>query len=196
MRDALVAFRPGGQGTPPPQQPDRRTNPGNLLGTFACYPELAHAYLTFNGHVLYQSSLPARAREILILRVAVLRRCAYEWAQHVVLGGSAGLTAEEIDWIVEGPERPEWDALDRSLLHAVDQLVTGAQIADGTWADLAQYLDERQRMDLVFTVGAYKTLAMALLSFGVDPDIEIIPNLPATTGAWSRHGDQPNEGTP
>ena len=125
----------------------------------------------------------------------MLRKCEYEWAQHVVLGAEAGLTAQEIDWIVEGPETPEWDALDRSLLRAVDELLDQAQVSDATWAELARHLEELQLMDLVFTVGAYETLAMAFRSFGVEPDTELVPYLPVTTGAWDRGDRQPSEGT-
>jgi AhpD family alkylhydroperoxidase len=169
MHEALAAFRPAVPGSDPPSQ--RQRDPGNLLGTFACYPELAKAYLTFNGHVLFRSSLPARTREILILRVAARRRCEYEWAQHVRLGAAAGLTAEEISRIAEGSEDPEWEMSDRSLLRSVDELLDGAQISDGTWTNLTRHLDERQLMDLVFTVGAYETLAMALRSFRVESDV-------------------------
>ncbi len=123
------------------------------------------------------------------------RRCEYEWAQHVRLGTVAGLTAEEIGWIVEGPESPEWDLSDRSLLRAVDELVDGAHIHDGTWTDLARYLNERQLMDLVFTVGAYETLAMALRSFRVESEVELPSTLAATTGAWDGLVVQSNEGT-
>ncbi len=170
MHEALAAFRPAGSGGAP-SPPQGRRDPGNLLGTFACYPELAKAYLTFNGHLLFRSSLPPRTREILILRVAVRRRCEYEWAQHVRLGAVAGLTAEEISRIAEGPEDPEWEMSDRSLLRSVDELLDGAQISDGTWTNLTRHLDQRQLMDLVFTVGAYETLAMALRSFRVESDV-------------------------
>jgi AhpD family alkylhydroperoxidase len=178
MQSALAAFRPpaGAERPSPPTGRDRK--PGNLLSTFACYPELAKAYLTFNGHVLYSSSLSPRQRELLVLRVAVLRQCEYEWTQHVSLGADAGLTTEEIGRIVEGPERIEWDVQERSLLRAVDELLDGAVVSDATWADLVQHLDEHQLMDLVFTVGAYETLAMALRSFGVEPDDKIVPRLP------------------
>ena len=126
---ALAAFRSPSTERVSSPSPKRRTSPGNnALGTFACYPELAKAYLTFNGHVLYGSSLPARMRELLVLRVAVLRRCEYEWAQHVVLADTAGISPQEIDWIVEGPDRPEWGELDRSLLRAADELVAEADV--------------------------------------------------------------------
>jgi AhpD family alkylhydroperoxidase len=192
MHDALAAFRPPSKERTPPSAPARRRNPGNALGTFARYPALARAYLTFNGHVLYGSSLPARMRELLILRVAVLRKCEYEWAQHVVLAENAGISPQEIDAIVEGPERPEWGELDRSLLRATDEMLAEAEVSDATWAVVARHLDELQLMDLVFTVGAYDALAMAFRSFRVEPDVELVPNLPATTGAW----DSPREGSP
>jgi len=195
MDAALAAFRPAARAAAPASPPQPRRNPGNLLGTFARYPELAKAYLTFNGHLLYGSSLPPRAREILVLRVAFLRRCEYVWAQHVRLGDMAGLTAGEIGRIAEGPEQPDWDAGDRSLLRAVDELVGAAHISDGTWADLAHHLDERQLMDLIFTVGAYETLAMAIRSLGVEPDAELTPDLPATSGAWDGPLVQASEGT-
>jgi alkylhydroperoxidase family enzyme len=129
-------------------------------------------------------------RELLVLRLAVLRRCEYEWAQHVVLADTAGISPQEIGWIVEGPDSPEWGELDRSLLRAADELVAEAEVSDVTWAALAQHLTEHQLMDLVFTVGAYEALAMAFRSFRVEPDIDLVPNLPVTTGAW----DRPNEG--
>jgi len=190
MQDALTAFRPPGNGEPSTPPAEGRPRAGNALGTFACYPELAKAYLTFNGHILFASSLSARQRELLILRVALLRRCEYEWAQHVVLGANAGLTSDEIGWIVEGPERPDWDVLDRGMLRAVDELLERAEVSDSTWAELALHLDEHQLMDLVFTVGAYETLAMAFQSFGVEPDVDLVPFLPVNTGAWVRDGLQ------
>jgi AhpD family alkylhydroperoxidase len=189
MHDALAAFRqPSREGAPLPS-PNRRRSPGNALGTFARYPALAKAYLTFNGHVLYGSTLPARTRELLVLRVAVLRRCEYEWAQHVVLAGTAGISTVEIGWIVEGPEGPEWGELDRSTLRAADELLADAEVNDATWTALALHLDQLQLMDLVFTVGAYEALAMAFRSFRVEPDIELAPYLPAASGAW----DPPSE---
>ena len=43
---------------------------------------------------------------------------------------------------------------------------------DETWAALGEYLSDRQRMDFVFTVGAYAMLAMAFNTFGVQLEKE------------------------
>jgi alkylhydroperoxidase family enzyme len=179
MREALAALRPPEPRHPLPGRRPDRPKGLNVLGTLAHHPALTRAYHTFNGHVQFATTLSARQRELLVLRVAVVRGAAYEWAQHVLLAGDAGLDGDEIARIAEGPEGPEaagWSPLDRALLAAVDELLDDARVADGTWRVLAGELDERQLMDLVFTVGAYDVLAMALRSFGVELDDDLRPD--------------------
>jgi 4-carboxymuconolactone decarboxylase len=43
-------------------------------------------------------------------------------------------------------------------------------ITEPVWAELAQHFEERQRMDLVFTVGQYTQVSMLLNTFGVQLD--------------------------
>ncbi len=173
MRDAIAALRPANPTHPfPPRDPDRPKGL-NVLGTFAHHPALARAYHTFNGHLLYATTISVRQRELLVLRVAELRQCEYEWAQHAVLAADAGLTDDEVARIKAGPDAPGWSALDRALLSAADELVRDARIADATWAALGEELDDQQRMDVVFTVGAYDLLAMALRSFDVELDDDL-----------------------
>src|SRR5262249_32018619 len=131
------------------------------LGLFAHHPELARAYNTFNGHVLFASTLTPRERELLVLRVAAVRDATYEWEQHTVLGEDAGLRRDEIDRVREGPDAAGWSAVDQALLRAVDELIAEARIDDRTWAVLVGEMDAQQLMDVVFTVGAYDLLAMA-----------------------------------
>jgi 4-carboxymuconolactone decarboxylase len=146
----------------------------NALAVLMRYPVLAKAFLTFNRHLLFSSSLSDRIRELLILRIAWLRRAEYEWAQHVLLAQKAGLREEEIKAVKDGPGAAVWAPFDAALLRAVDELHTDAIITDTTWDSLAAHLDQRQLMDLVFTVGAYDLLAMAFNTFGLelDPGLE------------------------
>ena len=55
---------------------------------------------------------------------------------------------------------------------AVDELQDKATVSDATWATLSDHLDERPLMDLVFTIGCYGALAMAINTFGIEPDQE------------------------
>ncbi|ABW13109.1 Carboxymuconolactone decarboxylase [Parafrankia sp. EAN1pec] len=149
----------------------------NLLGTLARYPALTIAFLRFNGHALYGTSLSARQRELLVLRVASLRQAEYEWAQHVVLAEAAGLSDDEIRRVTEGPDAAGWTPLESALVRAAGELIADGAVGDQTWKTLADELDEHQLMDVVFTVGTYEMVAFALRSFGVEADDDLLPYL-------------------
>ena len=174
MGQAIAALRPPNARHPFPPRRDDRPKGLNALGTLARYPALTRAFHTLNGHVLFASTLSPRQRELLVLRVASVRRATYEWEQHVVLAGDAGVERVEIARIVEGPEAPGWLPLERAMLAAVDELLADARVTDPTWAVLAGELDEHQLMDLIFTVGAYDLLAMAFRSFGIELDDDLL----------------------
>jgi alkylhydroperoxidase family enzyme len=173
MREALAALRPAEPRHPFPARRDDRPKGLNVLGTLARHPALTRAFHTFNGHVLFGTTLSERQRELLVLRVAAVRGAEYEWAQHAVLAADVGLATHDVARVAEGPDAPGWSALDGALVRAVDELVADALIGDATWAALAAELDEHQLMDVVFTVGAYDLLAMAFRSFGVELDDDL-----------------------
>ncbi|RDH78449.1 carboxymuconolactone decarboxylase family protein [Mycolicibacterium moriokaense] len=151
--------------------PERRNpeNASNILGTFVNHPALTKEFLRFNVHLLFNSTLPPRLRELAILRVAHRTDSAYEWMQHVKMGRNEGLTDDDIAGVQRGEAA---DDFDRLVLAAVDELLKSYQLTDATWAALGERFDKRQRMDFVFTVGCYITVSMALKTFGVELEQE------------------------
>jgi 4-carboxymuconolactone decarboxylase len=140
----------------------------NGVGIILRHPALAKAFLTFNNHVATASSLSARVRELLILRISWLKRSEYEFIQHIVLGKRAGLSDAEIERIQFGPDAPGWDPVDVDLIRAVDELHAEAKILDATWTRLSAHFSPPELLDLVFAVGCYEILAMAFNTFGVE----------------------------
>ena len=147
----------------------------NIFRTLAHHPGLLKRWLVFGTHVLGKSTLPARERELVILRIGWLCRAGYEWGQHVAIGREAGLTEEEIARIPKGADAADWSLLDRALLRATDELHGDAFISDVTWAELASEYSTQQLMDLVFTIGQYNLVSMALNTFGVQPEPGLAP---------------------
>jgi alkylhydroperoxidase family enzyme len=89
------------------------------------------------------------------------------------LAGDAGITDDELARVRAG-DLDGWTPLEVALLRAVDELVADALVSDETWTALASELDDRQLMDVVFTVGAYDLLAMAFRTFGVPLDDDLV----------------------
>ncbi len=150
--------------------PRARRNPdgaGPAMAPMARHPDLTEAYLGFSVYLLFRSTLPPRVRELAVLRVAHRRHCAYEWAHHTKIGQEVGLTAADIEGAATGTAVTEFDRL---IITAVDELEGASELSDQTWTALSEWLDEKQCMDLVFTIGGYAMLAMALNTFGVTPD--------------------------
>ena len=133
----------------------------------ARHPALLESWLTFGHHVLQASSIPARDREILILRIGWLCQSEYEFGQHTLVGKEVGLSDEEILRITKGPEATGWSVFDATLIRASDELHENAFISDETWKVLASQYDEKQLLDVIFTVGQYNLVSMVLNSCGV-----------------------------
>jgi alkylhydroperoxidase family enzyme len=139
----------------------------NIFGTLARHPKLLKRWLVFGNHVLAKSTLPPRDRELLILRIGWLCRSEYEWGQHVAIGRQCGLSDEEIHRVTEGPDAAGWSRFDATLLRAADELHGDAFLGDATWKALAERYDTKQMIDLIFVVGQYNLVSMALNSLGV-----------------------------
>ena len=148
----------------------------NVLDTVIRHPDLMRRWLPFFNHVLHKSTLPARDREVLILRTGRLCGAEYEWAQHVPFAERAGLTADEIRGIAAGADAAVWsDGHDRALLRAADQLHRETTIDDATWGTLATRYGIQQLMDVVFTVGQYRLVSAALNTLCVQLDAYLRP---------------------
>ena len=147
--------------------------PLNVQRTIAQYPELARARQAFTNHVMRETSLPARERELLILRTGWNCQSEYEFAQHSRFGRAVGLSDDKIRRVVEGPDAAGWDSVrTRHCCGPPTSCMTDAFISDATWAQLAERYSTKQLMDVVFAVGQYHIVSMALNSFGVqfEPD--------------------------
>lgn len=153
----------------------------NIFRTFAHAPKALTRFLGWGNYVLSRrNSLPAREREIVILRTGWLCKSGYEFAQHTRIGKASGLSDDDIARIKAGPDAEGWSPLEAAMIRAADELVADHFISDDTWAALAE-LGDKGRMDVIFTVGQYTQVSMFLNSVGVQledgdqPDPDLAP---------------------
>lgn len=143
----------------------------NIFRTMVRAPGLFRRWLPFSGKLLFGGKLPARDREILILRTAWNTGSDYEWGQHARIGRQAGLTDDEVAAIAStapSASSPEgWNDDDALLLRVADELHADSVISEVSWARLAQRYDEQQLIEIPMLVGHYHMVAYALRSLGV-----------------------------
>jgi AhpD family alkylhydroperoxidase len=139
------------------------------ITTMLHHPALAGSWLAYNNVLLWSPALDHRLRELMVLRVAHRTQAPYEWEQHVKLAERYGVTPADVEAVKAGAVHDGWDPLERSLLAATDQLIDDYRIDDDTWKSLAEHLDDRQLIEVVFVVGTYTCLAMAFNTFALEP---------------------------
>ncbi len=147
----------------------------NLYATLINHPQLYGPRYLFGSYLLRDSGLPAKTRELIIMRTGYLIRAKYEWSHHVPIAKEAGLTDEEIARIAEGPEAEGWSEEYAAVLMAVDQLRREAFITDDVWQTLEKYYDAKQLVEIIYTSGGYTMTGLAINSFG----IQVEPGYPA-----------------
>jgi alkylhydroperoxidase family enzyme len=139
----------------------------NIFATLVRNPGLFRRWLPFAGRLLVAGKLPARERELLILRTAVNCTSEYEWGQHVVLARESGVSEDEIRRVRRGPEAAGWSDDDALLLRAADEVHRDAAIGDATWSRLAERYGEKDLIELVMLIGHYHMVAFTLNSLRV-----------------------------
>jgi alkylhydroperoxidase family enzyme len=138
-----------------------------VVGLLARHPEMTKAFLTFNAYLLQRGELPTRLRELVILRVVLEHRSAFEWGQHVKMAIAAGVSQAEIDRIPS--EAVSFEGWDRLVLTAADELIESGTVTGRNWDLLVAELGTHQAMEVIFVVGAYTTTGMAFGTWGLEP---------------------------
>ena len=145
--------------------------PPALFTTLGRHRRLFRPWLRFAGRLMPGGELPRSDAELVILRVAVLCDCAYEWGHHGRIALRAGLTTDDVERVREGAGAEGWSARQSAILRAVDELHASRTLADGSWQALRDGgLGETELIELPMLVGHYEMLAMTLNALGVQPD--------------------------
>ncbi|MEZ0075338.1 carboxymuconolactone decarboxylase family protein [Planotetraspora sp. GP83] len=157
--------------------------PGNLLNVTRM---LAHAqgvwasYAKTGGLLATTTLLPARLRELVILRIAHLQVCSYELAQHEPLARRYGVTEEELAALRVDGELDDggFDETEHAALELVTEMILEKDAADRTFDRAHAVLGDRGTVELLLLAGQYAGLALFLNTLRVDVDTDAVPAVP------------------
>lgn len=150
-RQLIVSVRSGAGAPPMGEVPE-------YMRTMVKHPDIFRCQMEM-GAVLFRGRIPARERELAVLRVGWLCRAPYEWGQHVAIGYRVGLTADEISRVRIGSDATGWNAHEAAILRGVEELLAEKALSDETWATLALTWDEAQLIEYPMMVGQYVATA-------------------------------------
>lgn len=123
------------------------------------HAELYKAHLGVAQKYLSDCEMSIRDRELAILRIGWLSRAPFEWAAHVRIARRNGITAQEIEQVIEGSSAHGWSKQDRAIVRAMEELHSDSMITDDTWDELQPFYNDKRLIELVVLAGQYKTVA-------------------------------------
>ncbi|NQY56529.1 MAG: carboxymuconolactone decarboxylase family protein [Ilumatobacteraceae bacterium] len=156
--------------------------PLNIFGVLGHHPKLLKRFNLLGGLILNRGLLPARERELVILRVGANARAEYEFGQHTIIGADAGLTESEIAALADTEDAGSghtWSTDDHALIALADDLCADDCVHDDTWAALAQRWGDAELVELLIVAGFYRMVSGLLNSAGVQLDPGV-PGWPTT----------------
>ena len=133
-------------------------------------PQLMTRAEAMGTYLRYNSVLPPRLSEFVILLTARRWTQQYEWGVHQPIALSAGLGAETVQAIAQG-RRPERMADDEAILYAFwDELQRNQSVADATYDQAVAKFGEQGVVDVIGIVGYYTLQAMVLNTARIPSD--------------------------
>lgn len=142
----------------------------HLFSTLGRQRALFRSWLLFSASLMPGGSISRKETEVVILRVAHLRKCSYERDHHVRLGRKVGITELLLRSIEEGPESAGLTPRQKTLVASVDDLVLRKDISDVHWAELERFYTSAQIVELCLLVGQYEMLATTIHTLRIQRD--------------------------
>lgn len=151
--------------------------PLNIFRTMAKHRGLADRFNRLGGYLLVKGLLPARERELVILRVGWRCGSVYEFGQHTVMSKPAGITDDEVRRLAQ-ESTDGWGDGDLDLIRFADELCTTNTVSDPTWERLTARWSDEEMIELLILGGFYRMVSGFLNSAGVELDPGV-PGWPA-----------------
>lgn len=134
------------------------------------HKRLFWAWLYFASRLMPYGKLPGREREMIILRVAWMCRCRYEWGQHVEIGLRNGLEDIDIVNISKGADAFS-DEKEQLLIQACDEIFAEHTLRNATLQKLQTFYSDKLLIEITMLIGHYQMLAGVINTSGLALDV-------------------------
>jgi len=154
----------------------------NIYRALAHCPPVMLDWMRLGNTLLTKSKLPAKLRELVILRIARLSGSKYEWTQHCPVAIEAGVTERQINEIDKWKESEAFSSGERAALQYTDEVVQSVSVNDETYDQLKSFLSEQEIVELTLSIGYWMLTARVLVPLKIDMDVDAAVSASDLTG--------------
>ena len=128
----------------------------NIFRTLFHRPKTAKAISDLLLSLLFESEIGHRRRELIIMRIGWTTGSEYEWTQHWPLAQQIfECTADELLALRDWRSADCFDATDRAVLSATDELLETGDLSDATWQTCFKGLGRDATIDMVTSIATW-----------------------------------------
>lgn len=147
----------------------------NLYRALLNSPAFAAAWLDFNSTVRFSTTLDAPARELAIMRVAILNGADYQLRIHGTRhAASAGVSAEQVDALPDWRAAGIFSAQQRAVLAYADAMTSVISVDAAVHDELRAHFNSQQIVELTVLIGAYNMHTRVVRALGIDAEPETL----------------------
>lgn len=140
----------------------------NLFKVLAHSPKICRDWNRMGATILLRGKLPAKLRQLAIVRVGELAKCRYELSAHRPFGLSVGLTQEQIDDIGDWENSSNFDNDERAVLQYTDEVAQNIKASDEAFSGIQKIFSPREIVELTVAIGFYGMVVRTLETLQVD----------------------------
>lgn len=148
---------------------ERKLPTANIFLALTQTPDLLDGFLTY-ANALRSSPLSPRLRELAILTVGHLTKSRYEVAHHQSHGLKAGLSQVQLDAVPLFETSPHFTNQEKAVMAFAKESTLKVDVAEKTWATVADFLNEPECIALVLVVAWYNSGVRIMA--GLDIELE------------------------
>ena len=149
----------------------KRERGGKMLNLYRMLmhsPPVAAGRCSMFTAIRQQGVLPGRARELAILRIAVITAADYEFTAHVPFALREGLTQEQLDTLKSGGDPAGLTDTDNAVLAYADAMTKQVRVPQPVFDAVRKQFNERELVELTATIGGYNLVSRFLEAMQID----------------------------
>jgi uncharacterized peroxidase-related enzyme len=133
-----------------------RGNVPNMFRVMAHRPEI---FATMQAHfnaVLTTGTLPAKLKELIIVRTSQVNETPYCLASHTILAKNLGWSGEQLEHLAEWPRRADFTPAEKAALRLAEAVTRDANAVSGEqFAELRGFYSEGEIVELLCAIGLF-----------------------------------------